>query len=242
MNLDGANVLITGGGHRLGGEIAVRLAGAGANLALNYYRSPDAAEQTRAAVEKYGGRCVTVQADAADSDAVAAMIEKVEADLGGIDLWVASAGAFRRMPLESITPADWDEMMRANFLTFTTPAQQLAPRMRERGGCIIAMADVAAVRPWADHLPYSIAKSCLLATVRRLAVDLAPKVRVNAIAPGPVLLPPDFPAAEREREISRTLLAREGNPQNIARAVIDLAENDYVTGVLYPVDGGRMLR
>lgn len=242
MNLRGANALITGGGHRLGRAIALRLAAAGANLALNYHHSASAAARTRDEVAACGVRCITLGADAADVSAVAAMAARIDAELGRLDLWVANAGTFRRTPFATAKAGDWNEMWGANFLTFARPAALIGARLGERGGCIVAIADVAAVRPWADHLPYSIAKSCLLALLRRLAVDLAPAVRVNAIAPGPVLFPPDLPPDQRQREIDHTLLRRQGSAADVARAVIDLAENDYVTGVLYPVDAGRLLR
>jgi len=241
MKLREANVLITGGAHRLGRAIALRLAAAGANLAINYHRSAAAAEETCADARQLGVRCIAVAGDVADADAAAAMAERATAELGPLDLWVANAGLFRRTALADVDTAAWDEMWRGNFLTFARPAAVLAPLLRERGGCIVAIADVAAQRPWVDHLPYSIAKSSLAALVRRLAIDLAPAVRVNAIAPGPVLFPDDFPADQRRREVERTLLRREGSADNIARAVVELAENDYVTGVLYPVDGGRLI-
>jgi pteridine reductase len=241
MNLRGANVLITGGAHRLGRAIALRLAAEGANLAINYHRSAAAAEETCADALRQGVRCITVAGDAAEGNAVAAMAERVETELGRLDLWVANAGIFRRTPFADVDAAGWDEMWRGNFLTFARPAAVIAPLLRRRGGCIVAIADVAAQRPWADHLPYSVAKSSVVALARRLAIDLAPAVRVNAIAPGPVLFPTDFPADQRRHEVERTLLRREGGAENIAAAVVELATNDYVTGALYPVDGGRLL-
>jgi len=241
MKLHGANVLVTGGAHRLGRAIALRLAGEGANLAIHYNRSGTAAEETRADALRRGVRCIAVAGDASDGSAMAAVAERVVTELGPLDLWVANAGTFRRTPVARVDAATWDEMWRGNFLTFARSAAVLAPLLQKRGGSIVAIADVAAQRPWVDHLPYSIAKSSLVALVRRLAIDLAPSVRVNAIAPGPVLLPDDFPEDQRQREIERTLLRREGDADNVASAVVELAANDYVTGVLYPVDGGRLI-
>ena len=109
------------------------------------------------------------------------------------------------------------------------------------GGAIVALADVAAVRPWAEYVPYCVAKSCVVGLVRALAVALAPTVRVNAVAPGPVLFPEGFDPAAREREIARTVLRREGSAADVAAAVAFLAREDYVTGTLLPVDGGRLL-
>ncbi len=114
--------------------------------------------------------------------------------------------------------------------------------MRARGGgSIVALADVAALRPWRGYLAYNIAKAGVVALVRTLAKELAPEVRVNAIAPGPVLFPPGFDPQARQREIERTLLKREGLPDHVADAALFLCRNDYVTGVVLPVDGGRLL-
>src|SRR5690606_27699437 len=123
------------------------------------------------------------------------------------DFLVASAGTFRRTPIDAVSERDWDDMMRGNFDVFRVPAAAIVPAMQRRGrGAIVAIGDVAAVRPWADYLPYCVAKSRVLHHARALAVALAPAVRVNCVLPGPVLFPPDYPDDERRREISRTLL------------------------------------
>jgi NAD(P)-dependent dehydrogenase (short-subunit alcohol dehydrogenase family) len=114
--------------------------------------------------------------------------------------------------------------------------------MRDHGGgAIITFADVAALRPWAEYAPYCAAKAGVVALTQALAKELAPTVRVNAIAPGPVLFPDDFDAEARAREIGRTLLRRAGEPEHVADAVVTLLRNDYMTGVVLPVDGGRLL-
>jgi len=173
---------------------------------------------------------------------VARMVDAIGTAFPRLDLWVANAGVFRRTPLARVTDGDWDDMWRLNFGTFLVPARRIGPLMRRQGsGCIVALADVAALRPWADYIPYCIAKRGVVALAQSLAVSLAPAVRVNAIAPGPVLFPDDFPAAARAREIARTQLRREGSAADIAAAVRYLAAADYVTGTVLPVDGGRLL-
>ncbi len=242
MELRGATALVTGGGHRLGRHIALGLASAGANVVINYHRSAAAAADTARDAAAYGVRAIALQADAADPDQMRALLAKVDTELPPIDLLVANAGVFRRTPLDATTEADWDDMMRLNFTSFLVPAQLLGERMRARGaGCIVALADVAALRPWGAYLPYCVAKRCVVALAQGLARELAPAVRVNAIAPGPVLFPDDFDPAARQREIDRTLLRRAGDPADIAAAVLYLARNDYVTGSVLPVDGGRLL-
>jgi len=242
VDLRGATALITAGAHRVGREIALGLADAGADVAFTYLSSGAAARDTEQAIKGRGVRCLAVQADAADEVQIDRALAEIDAVFPRLDLWVANAGVFRRTPLARAREADWDDMWRLNFTTFLVPARRIGPRMQRQGsGCIVALADVAALQPWADYVPYCVAKRGVVALVEDLARRLAPQVRVNAIAPGPVLFPDDFPAAAREREIARTQLRRAGTPADIAAAVRYLATNDYVTGTLLPVDGGRLL-
>jgi NAD(P)-dependent dehydrogenase (short-subunit alcohol dehydrogenase family) len=242
MQLRGATALITGGGHRLGRAIALGLAEAGADVAITYLSSAASAQDTVRAIQACGVHGLALRADASDDAQVRRMLARVVAALGRVDVWVANAGVFRRTPVAAATQRDWDDMMRLNFATFLTPSRHIGPLMQRQGaGCIVAMTDVAALRPWADYIPYCIAKRAVLALAQGLASRLAPQVRVNAIAPGPVLFPPDFPRAARAREIARTRLRRAGDPSDISAAVRYLATNDYVTGIVLPVDGGRLL-
>jgi pteridine reductase len=242
VELRGATALITGGAHRLGRDIGLSLAEAGADVAFTYLSSGSAAEETRAAIAARGVRALAVRADAADDRQIAQAVAQVGAVFPRLDLWVANAGVFRRTPLDTVTERDWDDMLRLNFATFLVPSRHIGPLMRRQGaGCIVALADVAALRPWADYIPYCVAKRAVVALVQELAGRLAPQVRVNAIAPGPVLFPDDFPARARAREIARTRLRRAGSPRDISAAVRYLAGNDYVTGTVLPVDGGRLL-
>jgi len=242
VHLRGATALITGGAHRLGRAVALALADAGADVAFTYLSSAAAARDTLRAIESYGVRALALRADASDDRQVSRMLVEVIATFARVDLWVANAGVFRRTPLATVAQRDWDDMLRLNFATFLVPSQHIGPLMQRQGaGCIVAMTDVAALRPWADYIPYCVAKRAVLALAQGLAARLAPQVRVNAIAPGPVLFPPDFPRAARAREIARTRLGRAGDPADIAAAVRYLATNDYVTGTVLPVDGGRLL-
>jgi pteridine reductase len=242
VELRGATALITGGAHRLGRAIALELAAAGAHVAFTYLSSAAEARDTLRAIESHGVRGLALRTDASDDVQVARMLAEVVAAFARLDLWVANAGVFRRTPLAAATQRDWDDMFRLNFATFLVPSRHIGPLMRRRGaGCIVALADVAALHPWADYIPYCIAKRAVVALAQALAARLAPQVRVNAIAPGPVLFPADFPPAARAREIARTRLRRAGEPADISAAVRYLATNDYVTGTVLPVDGGRLL-
>lgn len=241
--LRGHVALVTGGAHRLGRAVVLELAARGAHVAINYHTSQAAAVDTEACAAAFGVRALSVRADAADPDAVADMVATVERRLGPIDHLIAAAGVFRRTPPHAVTAADWRDMTRGNLETFRVCAHAVAAKMTRRPGCsITAFADVAALRPWSDYIPYCVAKRRVLAEAERLAVRLAPAVRVNCVLPGPVLFPPGYPEDARQREISRTLLDRDGSAGAVARAVAFLIETDYLTGVRLPVDGGRLLR
>jgi NAD(P)-dependent dehydrogenase (short-subunit alcohol dehydrogenase family) len=234
--------LITGGAHRLGREITLALARAGVDVAVNYHRSDAEARATVAEAEALGVRALAIGADASDPDAVERMVDRVVERFARLDLLVANAGVFRRTPFATLGASDWKDMMRLNFETLLVPARSAGRVMQRQGrGCIVALADVGGIRPWAAYLPYCIAKSCVIGLVEALAVELAPTVRVNAIAPGPVLFPPGFDEAAKRSEIARTLLRREGRPRDVAAAATYLAAADYVTGTILPVDGGRLL-
>lgn len=229
-----------GGAHRLGREIALALGRAGANVAITYLRAEAAAGDTARELAGLGVASLALRADAADRGQIDRVLGTIEERFGRLDLLVANAGAFRRTPLGEVSDDDWDEMWRANFETFRVPALAAASLLGRSGGAIVALADVAGICPWADYIPYSVAKSCVIALMRALAVELAPAVRVNAIAPGPILFPDGYPDDARRREVERTLLHRQGEPSDVAAAVLFLAQNDYVTGTVLPVDGGRL--
>jgi pteridine reductase len=239
MTLRGATVMVTGGAQRLGRAIAMAFAKEGSNLIVNYNRSVQAARSIRREAEALGIKVTLAQADVSDARQFDLMLQQLPSR---VDVLIANAGLFYRTPLRDVTESDWETLLRANFYTALIPATRLGQRMMEqKHGCIIILADVAGVRPWRDYAPYCIAKSCAVALTKHLAIELAPHVRVNAIAPGPILFPPDFDETARRREVQRTLLKRQGDPRDICEAALFLARHDYVTGAVLPVDGGRLL-
>lgn len=242
MQLRGATVLITGGARRLGREVTLALARAGAHVVVCYRGSATPAGQTVAEARALGVRALAVQADVADPHQVAGLVERVLDDFSRIDLFIAGASVFQRTPLCSLSHSEWQEAVRNNLDVFAVPALRIGPIMKRQGhGCIIALADVAGLRPWVDYAPYSVAKSGVIALVQALARELAPEVRVNAIAPGPILIPADGDEGAFQREIERTLVRRCGEPGDVAEAVLFLARVEFITGVVLPVDGGRLL-
>ena len=243
MRLRGQVALVTGGAQRVGRAIALDLGARGIRVALTYRTSATAATAVVRQLKQRGVRALAVAVDQADVGQIRAGVRTVERTFGRIDLLVNNASNFYPTPLASTTEAQWDDLLDVNLRAPFFFAQAVAPGMRRRRhGTIINIADVAAVNPWPTYLPYCIAKAGVIALTRGLAKALAPHIRVNAIAPGPILPPPDLSRSEARRALARTLLKRWGGPQEIVAAVRYLAEEtNFVTGHILAVDGGRLL-
>ncbi|HEY0178096.1 MAG TPA: pteridine reductase [Dokdonella sp.] len=235
-------VLVTGAARRLGAAIARRLHAAGYDVALHARRSLDALEALVAELEAArAGSTLALPAELADAERLPALIDAVVARFGRLDGLVNNASAFYATPLGAITPAHWDELFAANARAPLFLAQAAAPHLAVRGGAIVNLIDVYAERPLAGHAVYCMAKAALAAATRALALELAPRVRVNGVAPGAVLWPEHGkPAAERDALIARTPLRRLGTPDDVAGAVLWLLHDaTFVTGEIVHVDGGR---
>ena len=239
--------LITGAGQqRLGSHVANALAARGYALVIHYRSSAAAAH---AAVDEYrrrGVEALALQADLADEQAVRSLIEQTLARFGRLDVLVNCAAIWRSKRLEDVTAADVRDHFEANTLGTFLCSQRagLAMVRQPEGGCIITFGDWAEARPYVNYAAYFPSKGAIPVLTRCLAVELGtrnPRVRVNCILPGPVMLPPDLPADERQQAINATLVKREGSPEHIARAVLHFIDNDFVTGVCLPVDGGRTI-
>lgn len=242
MNISGKIALVTGGAKRVGKAIVQTLAARGCHLIVHYHRSQPQAQETVRDLRAAGHRALAVQADITKEDQVEAMIEAAAAHFGRIDILVNNAALFYRTPVETLTIEDWERVMDVNLTGTFLCAHKIGLRMREWGwGHIINIADVAGERPWADYIPYSVSKACVLTFTQGLAMELAPQVMVNAVIPGPVLFQDDTPDSVRQREIDKTLVKRAGSPQDVAQAVVFVAESDYSTGASFHVDGGRSL-
>lgn len=237
--------LVTGSGaKRVGSVVAGALARRGYAIAVHYRTSATEANDMVAALRSAGGEAAAFPADLTDERAVRAMVRDVLGHFGRIDALVNCAAVWKPKPLEEVTAADVRFHFDTNALgTFLTCQQVgLAMAQQPEGGAIVNIGDWAEVRPYPGYAAYFPSKGAVTATTRCLAVELAlrnPRVRVNAILPGPVMLPPDLPEAERQQAINATLVKREGSPNNIAQAVLSFLDNDFVTGACLPVDGGR---
>jgi len=237
--------LVTGSGkRRVGSVVADALARRGYSTAVHYRTSAAEAEQTAAALRAHGVEAATFAADLADEAAVRAMVADVLRTFGRIDVLVNCAAIWQAKKLEDITAADVRLHFDINALGTFLCCQQagLAMVQQPDGGLIVNLGDWAEVRPYPGYAAYFPSKGAVTAITRCLAVELAlrnPRVRVNAILPGPVMLPPDLPEQEKRQAIDATLVKREGSPANVAQAVLSFIDNDFVTGVCLPVDGGR---
>jgi pteridine reductase len=239
--------LVTGAGkRRVGWHVAQALAERGYRLAIHYRSSQAEAEETVEALRGRGVAAASFQAELSDETAVRGMMEGILAQFGRLDVLAHCAATWRKKRLDAITSGDLQEDWDANALAPFLCCQHagLAMAKQTDGGNIVLIGDWATERPYLDHASYFLAKGAIPTLTRVMAAELASRnqrVRVNCILPGPVMLPPDLPAAEKASAIQGTLVKREGSPENIAQAVLHFVENDFVTGVCLPVDGGRTI-
>lgn len=236
--------LITGAARRIGACIARHLHQAGYDLILHYRHSATDAEQLAEELNAIRpGSCSSLQADLAEMTEVERLAAEVQAT-GGLNLLVNNASSFYPTPVGQVSQQDWDALINSNLRAPFFLTQALTPLLKQTQGCVINLVDVHAERGLTGYPVYSIAKAGLKMMTLSLARELAPEVRVNGIAPGPIL----WPEAEaslsedaRQAVLDKTLLARTGRPEDIAEAVLYLSQAGYVTGQVLAVDGGRSL-
>ncbi|MGI9079096.1 MAG: SDR family oxidoreductase [Gemmatimonadaceae bacterium] len=242
MKLEGRVALVTGAGRRVGQAIALALGERGMRVAVHYHESADGAEQTASRIRAAGGLADTFRSDLRDVHACETLIRDVERSFGALDALINSAAVMVRTPIGSVTATQWDDMFAVNLRAPFFCAQAAAETLGKRGGAIVNIADLAGLESWPAYVPHGISKAGVIQMTRSLARALAPGVRVNAVAPGAVLLPEDFGDEETAHLEGTTPLGRIGAPQDVARAVLYLLEADYVTGETLVVDGGRLVR
>lgn len=232
--------LVTGAGVRVGKAIAVELARAGYDVIVHANRSP--AHETAKAIEALGRRATVLTADFADPAALASFADAVNKEAPKLKLLVNSAGIYDRVPFEKISRAQFDRMIAINLAAPFMLTQLLLPALRAAGdAAIVNITDSAMDTPYAEDQQlshYLAAKAGLASLTRSWALELGPKIRVNAVAPGPVAIAPDASAAEKQALIASLPLRREGSPEDVAQAVAYLARAAYVTGQVLRVDGG----
>lgn len=239
--------LITGSAkRRVGWHVADALGRRGYSLVIHYNSSVADAESAVQEFANRGMRAISQKADLANEQAVRALIDRTLQEFGRIDVLANCAATWKSKRLEEVTASDVRGYFEANTLGTFLCCQLagLAMVKQPEGGNIITFGDWAIERPYLNYAAYFPSKGAIPSLTKTFAVELGtrnPNVRVNCILPGPVMLPPDLPQAERDEAINATLVKREGRPENIAQAVLHFIDNDFLTGVCLPVDGGRTI-
>jgi len=241
-DLAGRVALVTGAGRRVGRALAVALGARGMHVVVHYHASSAGADQTALLITRAGGSAEVLQADLGDTADAERLIDRTAAVRGSLDVLVNSAAVMLRTPLGETTTADWDAMFALNVRAPYFLAQRAAPALRAVRGTIINIADLAAFETWPAYVPHGLTKAAVVQMTRALARVLAPEVRVNAIAPGVVLLPEGWSDADAEHLRATTPLNRLGSPEDVAGAMLYLLDAPFVTGEVLTVDGGRHVR
>lgn len=213
----------------------------GLDVAVHYHGNQEGAEATQAEIVSSGRKATTLRADLSRRAEARGLVERATADLGGLDLLVVNAANFERVPFAELDDAAWDRTLELNLSSAFALAHTASPELRARRGSIVIVTCTSSIVPFRNYLPYVVSKGALSQLARVLALELAPDVRVNAVAPGTVLPPVDLPEATLARLVRTTPLARVGTPSDVAHSVLFLAQSPFITGQEIAVDGGRSL-
>ena len=247
MDLKGKTAIITGASGRLGGAIARALAQVGCNCICHYNQNRQRAEELVEQIQETGVKASAIEADLAKPDRIKGFFDKAE-QFGVPQILINSAAVFSRQPLEEVTFEEAQRVLNLNLTVSILTSQAFARMTKDKFdkaktvvGKIINIADVGGIRPWAGYVLYCSSKSGLIGATKALAKELAPAVCVNAVAPGVVTWPSDFDESERQRQLSFIPAGRIAEPDEVTKAIIFLLENDYITGQVLNVDGGRCI-
>jgi NAD(P)-dependent dehydrogenase (short-subunit alcohol dehydrogenase family) len=241
MELKGKVALITGAAHRVGKAIALRLAWEGCHTAIHYHAASQDAKRTLTEIEELSVRAYTYQADLRSVEEIHNLFSAVERDLNHLDILINSAAIMQRIPFKEVSLEDWNETINLNLRAPFFCLQSAVQLMGTDGGAVINITDIAGIQPWKDFPVHSISKIGVDMLTKVAALAFAPTVRVNAIAPGPVLKPTHM-KEQRWEQLGQALpLGAAGTPTDVAEAVIFLLRNDFITGETLVVDGGNQL-
>lgn len=242
MELKNAVALVTGCAVRVGRVIALSLAERGCHIVMTYLNEDEPYQQTAAEIQANGVEVLALPMNVQTPDDPARVVAAAIKQFGRIDLLVNNASIWLKAPFLEITEQAWRTAVEVNLTGPFLMSQAVAPQMlRQQAGVIISITDLSAYQTWPSYAHHSASKAGLVALTRVMAAELAPHVRVNAIAPGTVLLPDNADEAKVQWSVENSLLKRVGQPEDVARTVIFLAESDFITGAVYFVDGGRAL-
>lgn len=241
VSLAGKVALVTGGGVRVGRAICLALAQRGAAVVYTHLDCEEC-HATTDEIAALGAPVLALELDVREPGAPARAVEQVVERFGRVDILVNNASVWLRGPFLSITPEDWQMALDVNLTGPFLMSQAVAPHMLRQGwGLIINITDLSAYQTWREYAHHSASKAGLVALTRVMAAELAPQIRVNAIAPGTVLLPEGAPDSKRQWAETNSLLKRVGHPADVARTVLFLVDSDFATGGVYFIDGGRAL-
>lgn len=240
--LTGKLALVTGAAVRVGRAISLALADSGADVAVHYLSSRAQAEETVERIHALGRRALAIHADLGQPEECRRTVKEAVNGLGPLDLLVHSAANFHRASLAETDEAIWDSAMDVNARAGLLLVREAAPMLAERRGRIVLISDFLAKDPARNYLAHSVSKATVEALVRALAVELAPEVSVNGVAPGTVLVPEGTSPEEAEKLARRVPLKRNGDPEDVARTVLFLCSGpSFITGQVIHVDGGKSL-
>ena len=247
MDLKDKAAVVTGGAHRLGKALALALARAGAQIVVHYGSSEDAAQETVKEIRSLGARAIPIQADLRDPDQIGALFAAIESEFGRLDMLVNSAASFVKRPFDETTVEDWQAIMQTNLRAPFLCSQRAArlmnatPRPAGEPALIVNIADLSGIHPWKGYTAHGLSKAGIIHLTKVSACELAPTIRVCAIAPGAILPPPGMSEEAWQKLGDRVPLQRTGHPDTIGQTVVFLAQNDFITGAVIPVDGGEHL-
>ena len=225
----------------MGRAITLGLAAAGYDVAINYHSSSADAATAAREVQALGRRAITIAGDVSEARDVERIADTVRREFGRLDLLVNNASLFQSAPLLEIEEREWDRVMAVNLKAPFLMVKAHAALLTASGGRIVNLVDLSAFQPWVGHPHHAVSKAGLLHLTRIMARALAPRVRVNAIAPGAVLLPDDYDAEARERSRSSAALGTLGSPDDVVRTLLFLERSPFITGEVIVVDGGKLL-
>lgn len=241
MNLEGKVAIVTGAARRVGRAIALDLSRSGCSIAVHYNRSHAEAETLADEIRKLPRPCHLINADLASEESWPRVVQETVTALGSLDILINNASVFEPSPLVEFDIKRWESTFRINLTAAVALCHHAAPHLARSGcGKIVNLADIAAQKPWNNHLAYCASKAALVNVTKSLAIALAPDVQVNAISPGIALFPEHYGDDLKDRLVNEVPLRRPGTPEDVARTVRFLcADGDYITGQDIAVDGGR---
>jgi NAD(P)-dependent dehydrogenase (short-subunit alcohol dehydrogenase family) len=242
MELNNAVVLITGAAVRVGRAIALHLAERQANIAFSYYLDDEPWQETQAEIEAHGVQSLAVQTEVRSHGQIQTLVESTIQRFGRIDVLINNASIWLKSPFLEITEQEWDLALDVNLKGPFLVAQAVAPHMlAQERGVIMNIADLSAFQVWPGYAHHAASKAGLVSLTKTMAVELAPAVRVNAIAPGTIMLPDKYTPEKKQWAVEKSLLKRVGDPKDVANLAVFLIENEFATGSVYFMDGGRSL-